>query len=96
MLASVSHPVDIIIDVQTVTANYNGFLSAVRYANKVVPANQRLVILVGATAFLKAMTHVAEKIAPNATDKGYMVDTLEQAHQLITEYRAVLTADEPE
>lgn len=94
-LAEVDHPVDVIVDVREMQTDLKGFLTAVRYADRKVPANQRLLIVVGANSFAKVMGNIAQKIAPKAAGNVYFVDDLKQALQRIREYRAGL-ADEPE
>lgn len=87
LLSSVQHPVDLIMDASEAKTDMKGFLTAVSYANKKVPENQRLVIVVGAGRFMQTMGKVAGKIAPRATENVYFVDTLEDARNVITEYR---------
>ena len=87
LLSSVQHPVDLIMDASEAKTDMKGFLTAVSYANKKVPANQRFVIVVGANRFVQTMGKVAGTIAPKATENVYFVDTLEDAHTVITEYR---------
>jgi hypothetical protein len=87
LLSSVQYPVDLIMDVSETKTDMKGFLRAASYANKKVPENQRLVIVVGANRFIQAMARIAETIAPEATESVYFVDTLEDAHRAITEYR---------
>jgi hypothetical protein len=87
LLSSVDHTVDLIMDLTAMKSDLKGFLTAVSYANKQVPANQRLVVVVGANRFVQTMGRIAGTIAPKATENVYFVDTLEDAHRVITEYR---------
>lgn len=87
LLSSVDHPVDLIMDTTEAKTDMKGFLQAVSYANKKVPKNQRLVIVVGANHFIQMLSKIASTIAPKAAENGYFVDTLEEAHKFIIEYR---------
>lgn len=87
LLSSVEHPVDIILDTTEMKSDLKGFLQAVSYANKKVPENQRLVVVVGANRFMQTMGNIARSIAPKATEKVYFVDTLPEAHKVIEAYR---------
>lgn len=87
LLSSVEHPVDLIMDATEAHTDMKGFLTAASYANKKVPENQRLVIVIGANRFVQTMGKIAGTIAPKATENLYFVDTLEDAHRVITEVR---------
>jgi len=87
LLSSVQHPVDLIMDTSEAKTDMKGFLTAASYANKKVPENQRLVIVVAAGRFMQTMAKIAGTIAPKATENVYFVDTLEDARNVITEYR---------
>lgn len=94
MMHSVNHPVDLIIDVLDAKTDMKGFWAALSYANKKVPDNQRLVIVVGADSFLKVLGGVANKIAPRATSNSYFADSLDEAYRIIADYRSsVIDAD---
>lgn len=86
LLSSVNHTVDLIMDLTDMKSDLKGFLTAVSYANKKVPSNQRLVTVVGANRFAQTMAKIAGTIAPKATENVYFVDTLEEAHRVITKY----------
>ena len=87
LLSSVQHPVDLIMDTSEAKTDMKGFLTAASYANKKVPENQRLVIVVAADRFMQTMARIAGTIAPKAAENVYFVDTLEDARNVITEYR---------
>lgn len=91
LLQSVNHMVDLIMDVSEANTDMKGFLQAVYYANKKVPDNQRLVIVVEASRFMQSLGKIAETIAPKATKNVYFVDTVDEAHQIIEEYRRSMT-----
>lgn len=83
MISSVEHIVDIIIDMREAKTDLKGFFQAASYANKKVPDNQGVVVVIGASRFTQMMVKVAESIAPKATEDLYFVDTLEEAMRII-------------
>lgn len=88
LLSSVEHPVDLIMDGREAkTENGKGFLMAVSYANKKVPKNQRLVLMVGAGLLIRTMGKITRSIAPRATENIYFVNTVEEAYKLIEEHQ---------
>lgn len=94
MMHSVNHPVDLIVDVLDARTDMKGFWAAISYANKKVPDNQRLVIVVGADSFLKVLSGVANKVAPRAASNSYFVDSLDEAYRIIADNRSsVIDAD---
>ncbi|MFQ3659313.1 MAG: hypothetical protein SNJ54_10225 [Anaerolineae bacterium] len=91
MLATVGHPVDIIVELAPKgMPNLNGVLRAAQYVDSIVSPNQRLVVVVRASSFMRSVVELSCKIAPKATEKLYFVDTLEEALALIQSYRAQL------
>ncbi len=91
MLATVDHPVDIIISMEAKSLpKLNGAFSLAQYVNRIVPPNQRLVVAVGVNSLLRSMVEASRKIAPKATEKTYFVDTLDDALALIQNYNAQL------
>lgn len=87
MLATVPHPVDIIIETQSLP-KMSGMFSAAQHVNRIVPPNQRLVVAVGANSVLRSMVEITRKIAPRATQNIHFVDTLEDALAYIEAYRS--------
>ncbi|MBC7870981.1 MAG: hypothetical protein H7Y09_09100 [Chitinophagaceae bacterium] len=87
MLATVPHEVDLIIDMTTMSISAGRLLSAVTHVEGKVPPNQRLLLVVCAPAFIRAIVRVATKIAPKATRNLHFLDTLDQAHDIIGRFR---------
>jgi len=85
LLNSVTHAVDIIMDVRTAKTDMAGFLRVSSYSNKKVPGNQRLVIVVGANKFMQKMVDIASHIAPKAIENVHFVDTMDKAMTIIAE-----------
>jgi len=86
MLAGVSHPVDMIIDLSNGEMKFNRLLSAAKYVESNTPENQRLVIVVNGSSYLRAVIQIAATFAPKATRNIVFVDTLDKALAHITQY----------
>ena len=87
LLLSVGHPVDLIIDMRTAAKPPLAVLPAYQYADRQAPANQRRVILVKTGKVMKAFNRVAGRIAPKAFGNRYLMDDLEQARRLLSQYQ---------
>ena len=82
--ATVSHPVDVITDLRHSTTQTRIMIAAVaRHMERHVPPNQRLVIMVGADAFLKIIARISRTLAPRTAKNAHMVDTIEEAYAII-------------
>ena len=90
LLLDVDHPVDLIIDMRTAEGPPSGINSAYQYADRMVPDNQRLIVMVNPTEYMQAYNQVVGKIAPRAAQNRYVVETLDDAVQLIIDYRSQL------
>ena len=88
MLNTVAHPVDVMIILNDVRPNIEGFLRGSHYANKIMPANQRLVVIVNADVHLQGIVKMASKFTPKIAQQTQFVDTIEEAYQLITKSQA--------
>jgi len=82
-LATVSHPVDLILDMTSMRISAKQLLSAASHAERKVPQNQRLLLVVGAPPFIKAIVKAASKIAPNATRNLHFLNTMAEAYTII-------------
>jgi hypothetical protein len=89
MLATVDHPVDIIIEAHGIP-KMAGIFQLAQHVNRIVPPNQRLVVGVGTNNLLRSMVEISSKVAPKATENIHFVDTLDDALALIESYRAHL------
>lgn len=83
MLNTVSHLVDVIIILNDVRPNIDGFLRGSHFANKIMPVNQRLVVIVNADVHLQGIVKMASKFTPKIAHQTQFVDTIEEAYQLI-------------
>jgi hypothetical protein len=88
LLLEVGYPVDLIIDMRESGGPPKGVLPAYRYADKKVPDNQRLVVMVEAGKVMQAFNRVIDDIAPVTSSQRYTVNTMEEARELIAEYAA--------
>jgi hypothetical protein len=88
LLLSVEHPVDLIIDMRTAAGPPPAVLPAYKYADKQVPPNQRLIVMIKTGGMMKAFNRMVGRIAPKVTKNRYVVDDLEKARHLLTQYQA--------
>lgn len=86
MLNTVSHPVDVIITLTNVNPNSDGFLRGAHYANKIIPKNQRLVVIVNADVHMQGLVKMVAKFTPDLSKHTHFVDTLDEAYHLITKH----------
>ncbi len=94
LLLDAGYPVDLIIDMRTADGPPPGISSAYQYADRMVPENQRLIVMVNPTEYMQAYNQVVGKIAPRAAQNRYVVETLDDAIQLIIDYRIQLSEDQ--
>ncbi len=82
LLRTVDHPVDIIVTAAE-DAQYVGgsIFSATRYVSSIRPPNQRYVLVVSASLFIKALIEIGGRIAPALVASLYHVDTLDEAYE---------------
>ena len=88
LLLGVDHPVDLIIDMRTGGDPPSGVLSAYQYADRQVPDNQRLIVMVNPGAVMQAFNRIVGNIAPRASENRYLVDSMEEARELIARFQA--------
>jgi hypothetical protein len=88
LLLAVEHPVDLIIDMRSADGPPSGIIPAYQYADRKVPDNQRLLVMVNPTEYMKAFNQVVGKVAPRASAHRQVVASLEDAFQCIADYRA--------
>lgn len=84
MLASVSHPVDLIVEWQERTSLLQDFslISMMMFVEKHVPVNQRYVFSVDMSPMYRAICKTMERAAPKAMQHVHFVETVEQAYSL--------------
>jgi hypothetical protein len=83
LLATVVHPVDLIIDVSTARISNQAFLSAGSHAERATPPNQRLIVAIQAPQHIRAIVNIGRTLFKRATANVHFVDTLEEAYRFI-------------
>ena len=83
LVSSVTHTVDIIVDMTQARFVGASFLSARNNSETKAQDNQRMAILVGAPGFIKALVNIGKTIAPKTTKNIRFAKTVEEAHSLI-------------
>lgn len=79
MLNSVSNTVHLIIDQTAVVQMFTIGSDLMRYLNSHVPANQGVVLVVGAQMYAKTIARVGDKIAPNAFNQTHFFESADDA-----------------
>ena len=83
LVSSVTHTVDIIVDMTHARFVGASFLSARNNSEAKVQGNQRMAILVGAPGFIKALIGIGKTVAPKTTKNIHFANTVEEAYILI-------------
>jgi hypothetical protein len=86
MLATVDHPVDLILDYTQTQIRFMKILQLARYSEQYVPDNQRLVVLVGKKDFFSTMINIIRRFTPKSTANMYFVDTMIEAYTIIEKH----------
>ena len=79
MVNMVNHPVDIIVDMTKATFIGTSFLSAQGNSEAKAQENQRMAVLVGAPAFIRALVNIGKKVAPKTTKNIHFAKSIEEA-----------------
>ena len=66
LLLEVDHPVDLIIDMRDGPDPPRGITPAYQYADRKVPENQRLIVMVNPSEYMRAFNKIVDGIAPRA------------------------------
>jgi hypothetical protein len=82
-VSSVSHTVDIIVDMTKATFVGTSFFSVRGTAESKTLDNQRLAILVGAPTFIRSIVKIGKTIAPKTTRNLHFSRSIEEAETLI-------------
>lgn len=83
LVSSVTHTVDVIVDMTDAAFVGTSFLSVRGTSEAKVLHNQRMAILVGAPAFIRTLVSIGKKVAPKTTRNIHFVKTIAAAHELI-------------
>lgn len=95
ILAEIDHPVDVIGDLRNTSSLPSNALTAYRGFVAETAPNVDLIVLVGASRFVKAMVNVFVKVMPGKVPGTHfvMADTIDRAYTLIAEHQAKRTAE---
>jgi hypothetical protein len=90
LLEKIDHPVDVIGDLQNSASLPANALTAYRDFVETTADNVDLIVLVGASRFVKAMVGVFLRVMPGKTPGTHFVfaDTLDRAYTLIAAHQA--------
>lgn len=90
MVAQVSHVVHSIMDRTLVVSTPNSALPALLYANKNLPENIELRLIINPSVYTRMIVNIGRRIAPRVVHHIRYALTLEEAHQIIQEHMAVV------
>jgi hypothetical protein len=82
-VSSVTHTVDIIVDMTKATFVGTSFFSVRGTAESKTLDNQRMAILVGAPTFIRSIVNIGKTVAPKTTRNLHFARSIEEAEALI-------------
>jgi len=88
LLARVDHPVDIFTDITQANVNMVGLFRNAFYLSRIRSENERFVVVVGATGFVKAMAETAMAMLPTRLSGVHFATSHEDARQWLAAARA--------
>ena len=94
LATSVDYMVHSIMDRTQITSAPGTILQVMRYADKLMPDNVGLRIIVKPTMLTKIFADMGKRIAPKLARHVHYCDTLDEAHALIEQYTPVNQVDE--
>lgn len=78
------HRIDIILDFTASFSGYNlNLLSVISHIERIISNHTGITLLVKPPPYVKYLVGVVDKIAPRITQDLHMVDSLEQAYELL-------------
>lgn len=83
MIRSVAHTVHVIVDSRQVISRPANLSRIMRYADKHVPDNQGIRVLVGATLLMRVMVDGGRVFSPRLVRDVHFAETVEDARALI-------------
>lgn len=88
LISALDHPVDIIADLTNSGKAPVHLASAAPFIKGKISPNQRMVIVVGASHFIKMMATIAQRRSSRFIQNMHFVNTLAEAQQRLTAYLA--------
>lgn len=86
LMSQVDHIVHMIYNFNDSTSTPRDLLAGFHFANRILPANQGVVVYVRANAVIKAFILMAKRTGLPASKHIYNADTREEAYQIIIEH----------
>jgi hypothetical protein len=94
LLEQRNHVLDIINDLRNTSQLPNDIVTAVRSASQKTHPNEGVIVMVGANNLFRSLIQVMYRVADNDIKNIVMVDTMDEAYEIITTERAKRTATE--
>lgn len=94
MLATLDHPVDLIVDFTGSRSKVTNVLQFVKDLEERTSPNQRLVVAVNFDTYLKSMLLLAQPTAPKLLGYLHFVSSRDEALRVIEDYRSHSTTDQ--
>jgi len=85
---SVDYTVHSIMDRTDMLISQGSYLQAMRYADKKMPDNIGLRVIIKANVMTKMMVNIGTRIAPRLISNVHIVDTLEDAREVIKSHQS--------
>jgi hypothetical protein len=87
LLLGLNHEVDLIVDMSVSGTPPAGVLTAYQYAERQVPPNQGIVVMVEPGAVMQPFNRIIDNLAPTISKNRTVVNTLEEAREFIAQHR---------
>ncbi len=87
LCGEVNRTIDVIVDVTETKALPQNALTHFSKAVSHLPPNDGVYVAIGVSTFLKSMVDIVLKQAPELSEKLYMVNNLDEAYTLITQFQ---------
>jgi hypothetical protein len=89
MAKTVPHTIYTIMDRMQVLSTPGVLIPALRYANKHVPPNLGVRVIIRASSFTRAIVDIGKRVAPRLVENVYFASNLEEARALIEKHTEV-------
>ncbi|MCA9912686.1 MAG: hypothetical protein KC496_05040 [Anaerolineae bacterium] len=90
MASQVSHVVHSVMDRSQIISTPNSALPALLYANKHLPENIELRLIICPSVYTRMITNIGRRIAPRVIHHIHFAATLAEAHQIIRQHMNVV------
>ncbi len=86
MVSQVPHTVHSIMDRRAITASPSSALPALLYANRRLPGNLGLRLVIAPSIYTRMIVNIGRRVAPRVIHQVYFAETLEEARLIIQEH----------